>query len=399
MQTKALLIGLSAFLSASVGIADDHYPSWPCRALGASAWLTSNSTEGEYAIRIEDPERMRRAFGGGLVANGMLLPIPMVNVAERLADDARAVSFYVQEEPVNLGTTKRPIPLDGTWSGRDPLSCLRAFCTAGGLEVRVLDGGVWLIGPTADLDASAVVVVAYPFDFERNGSLDLDEERALLRDLPVRLFNPTKEHDFEPDLYWLSLGYYRLPGEPGALVVLATKGSATTGHEVPAEVFKVKLDDTPSGPAVTCIWQSAAHGELMPQFVEDVDGDGVTDILLGGVGAVNAWDVLLSGVDGKQLAEFSTEVLAVEQRTEGPRRLAVKYLRRGGDHPIARLLAYNAEKRAFEPATTRLDEEALKLRAEKGQTSSDEGHEASPRRAQGPGAGEGLWDARHENRG
>jgi hypothetical protein len=232
--------------------------------------------------------------------------------------------------------------------------------------VRVLENDVWLVGPPSDLDVSAVVVFTYPLAFDSQTRLGPDQERALLRDLPVRAVLAHNSHGL-PDFRWVGLGYYRHPTEPGVVMVLVSISSdPSEPNGVHGYLLKASLTDSPSGPQATCIWQGGLLGHPVPHFAEDVDGDGFTDVLVRGNEDAwpSQWDRLLSGADGHKLAEFGTDLLAVEQKTSGPRRLAVKYLRDDGSYPIARLLGYNRETRAFEPVTTQVDEKALRDKAE-----------------------------------
>jgi hypothetical protein len=163
------------------------------------------------------------------------------------------------------------------------------------------------------------------------------------------------------------LGYYRHPTEPGVVMLMVSEGVDLTDPGVVGSLMKVVLGNTPAGPIARCLWQSGAWGKPVPHFAEDVDGDGVADILVSGDvggGWPDRWDLLVSGSDGRRLAEFGTELVAVEQKPSGPRRLAVKYVRSEDDFPIARLLTYSTDKAGFVTSTTQADEKAYREKAE-----------------------------------
>ena len=322
-------------------------------------WFKVEATGQGYEIRARNPDQMQRFAED---ARRSLARAPV----EELAGVAGATVVYVQEG-AGVGSFLWPLPVDGVWSGADPLSAAQSFCRAGGLDVRVAQEGVWLVGPPADLDVSAVVAFTYPIANDSQRRLDPDEERALLRDLPVRRWQAYSDQEDEPDLRWIALGYFRHPTEPGVVMLMVTEGVEPHYSGIVGSLMKAVLEETPSGPAARCVWQSPGCGQAAPHFAEDVDGDGVSDFLLTAHGC-GGWrgrgDSLVSGADGRRLAEFAAELVAVEQRPSGPRRIAVKHVMTEGDHPLARLLTFSEEADALVVMATEADQEALRKQAE-----------------------------------
>lgn len=305
-------------------------------------WLELHTSGGGYAIRASDPER-----AGRLEASYRQTAIEPI--FDRLAREADVIVFYVQSGAKNL-MAEHPLPVDAEWRGSDPLQCARSFADAAGLALRVVQPGVWLVGPSADIDRSALVAFTFPLTSSSQPRLDPDQERALLRDLPVRLWTAKSTHD-EPDMRWVGIGYYRHPVEADTVMVLATEGTDASDPGIYGRLIKAQLTDGPAGPHAICLWTSPVIGKPAHRFAEDVTGDSVADVLVSGDigGGPYRPDVLVSGADGEVLAEFGTEVVAVEQRSSGVRRLAVTYLSGASDNSKAAVLA-------FDPATKRLAE-------------------------------------------
>jgi len=312
---------------------------------------------GQYIIRFKDPESLR--LHPNVVREGQVIrPLSIQAIADEVAARAGAAAVFVQHGP-NVANTVTPFPLDRVWKGDDPLSSLRALCESAGLSILVQAGGVWLIGPEEDLKNSAVVVFVYPIDGGHQPLIGHDLAEVIFRGLPIRSWPAYSTHE-EPDLRWVSIGYLGNLEIQDEMILSVREGVDYSDPGVNQYLMKIRISKTESGPRASCVWQSVAHGTIVTGFDEDVDGDGVSDILLKGVDAgwPEKWDQIISGATGGLLAEFGSEVVAVEKRDEGSKLISVKMIRSDMNYPIARLLRFDEEKSTFVVETTEVDRQA-----------------------------------------
>ncbi len=317
------------------------------------------SAERYDVVKLRNMPRFRRAL-----ANDTLPPrLSYWPVAEFLATRASATVIYVGEAASYNGETAAPIPLGKTWRGATPLACLRAFAEDAGLKVVVPEEGWWIIGPGKDVETTAVVVTAYPFD-EDQVPLGRGTLRAVLRTLPVRNWAMSMG-DEQPVIVPLALGYYRVPEEAGRYIFVVTHDSesfgainAETGIGPRGMTFKVEIEGAGRDALVTCLWGTPGVGDLATEFAEDLDGDGFRDFLFleedrrALKPVIGDYNFVLSGADGRGLVSYHhSGTLAVERRADGPKRIAVEglYGTGFGDLDKVVVLDYDTEHQKYVP--------------------------------------------------
>jgi hypothetical protein len=307
-----------------------------CRSY-AYQWLSAQKDRDGYTIRFGDLADARRRvnLGGSsdrVYAAADQVPPNRVSVmppAEYLADQADAAAVFVT--PSNAPA---PLPIGGAWHGADPLSCLRAFAEAAGLEVAVPQPGLWLVGSREFVERTAVLVFAYSPDITvqslQSEASTRDLERAFLSSLPVRQVPRPPQRDdgtYELSPALIGLGYYAVPGEPNTYLVVATQGTFTNptyGLEVlSTTAFKVVAQRGGGHVAVKCLWSAFVTGPLVAGIQEDLDGDGLQDFYFQEAGDSDQPDVILSGSDGSVIAKVAGETIAVEKDVAGPKRFSV----------------------------------------------------------------------------
>jgi hypothetical protein len=223
----------------------------------------------------------------------------------------------------------------GEWRGEDPLSALRAFLTAGGLDILVPEPGLWIVGTPEDLAKAAFVAYAYPLDPEAQGWQSVEQvgdlERALVAQFGMRnisardLDNPDEaELGYPPDdPSWVGVGYYWVEGERDTLLVLATQGCGYcrgTSSDLQARAFKVRLRREGIGLKLECMWAAPVFGPFVPTVAEDFDGDGLRDFVFDTDRdlAMNMnGGLVLSGADGRPFVRFASGIY-VEKNIGAP---------------------------------------------------------------------------------
>ena len=353
-------------------------PVLACFVLGATAphlvaecgypqssadWLQCVRTDGAYVVRVPDPVATRRELNWSagfarFVAAGQLPPhVSLFPTTEFLAREAGAAVIYIGR-PV----TAAPVPLEGEWRGADPLSCLRAFAKAAGLEVVVPQPGLWLIGEPRFVEKAAVFAFAYPMDASLQPLQDqaavAELERAFLASLPVREPRLPMQRD---DLTWdvgvalLGFGYYAVPAEPDTYLVLTTRGTSTSPSRswdlLETEAFKVRAERRGDHVTVRCLWAERVTGPLVARVQEDLDGDGLRDFYFQEAGDVDKPDMILSGADGSLIAKVSGDCLAVEERAVGAKMFSINMV--WDEEPRAEVHRFNASTREVETVAPR----------------------------------------------
>lgn len=276
--------------------------------------------------------------------------VPIQPVADYLASEADATVLYM------WWGAERDLPR-GEWRGPDPLSALKAFASAAGLEVETPSPDLWVVGTPFWNERSATTIFARPLDPEKQGFQPVSQvgnlERALINQLPVR--------DGCGRLRRCSIGvsYYFLPDEgPEVLLVQATIPRGSINSPPQTKVFKVHLDRTGPMIRVDCLWASGAIGPLLPDIAEDLDGDGSRDFVFAGGKYDYGANEVLSGPDGHRLIEFIGTELLVEKGTSGAKRVGVATLvrqysdLRGTTRQPPSVLAYSSESHTFGAVST-----------------------------------------------
>jgi hypothetical protein len=330
---KALLALLLCVLFAArvTGLDCDYSNRGP-------AWLRCDRVDGDYAVKVADPATVLRELNWNSAAapyaRARQLP-PHMNtfpVTEFLAREVGAVVFYV-----GSSGTVVPLPLNGTWRGDDPLSCLQTFAQAAGLEVVIPQPGLWLIGQAQFVEKAAVFAFAYPMDpslqprQDQGGFADL--ERAFLADLPIRESRRPIQRDdttWDVGVTMVGVGYYAIPGEPETYLLVGTLGtstSASVSYDVlETRAFKVRAERQSGRVKVRCLWAQRVTGPLVARVQEDLDGDGVQDFYFQAAGDTDQPDMILSGTDGSLLAKVAGDTLVVEKGTVGPKMFSVNMI-------------------------------------------------------------------------
>jgi hypothetical protein len=275
-----------------------------------------------YSIRFADPAKVRKELNWGGTTDrasasaGQLPPhrLSIIPTAEHLSREAGAMAFYVGRPDAQL-----PISLDAVWRGPDPLSCLRSFAQAAGLDVVAPQPGFWLVGVPGLLVSDAIEVFAYSPDTKLQPLKSEAEvralERALLAALPVREIGP---HAL------VGLAYWWVSGEPDTLLVVATHGANTNpsdGDDLEVAAYKVRVHNRRGSIAIECVWKRWMDlwGPLLPGIHEDFDGDGLQDFYFQEAGDRDKPDVIVSGADGSTIAKLNGESIAVPEDRTGPR--------------------------------------------------------------------------------
>jgi len=261
-------------------------------------------------------------------AKPVAAPRQVASIGDWLAEQAGAVIFYVTRY------TEAEI-FGGEWRGEDPLSALRAFLTAGGLDILVPEPGLWIVGTPEDLAKAAFVAYAYPLDPEAQGWQSVEQvgdlERALVAQFGMRnisardLDNPDEaELGYPPDdPSWVGVGYYWVEGERDTLLVLATQGCGYcrgTSSDLQARAFKVRLRREGIGLKLECMWAAPVFGPFVPTVAEDFDGDGLRDFVFDTDRdlAMNMnGGLVLSGADGRPFVRFASGIY-VEKNIGAP---------------------------------------------------------------------------------
>jgi hypothetical protein len=245
--------------------------------------------------------------------------------------------------------TKRNVAR-GEWRGKDPLSTLRAFGSVAGLEVVVPEEGFWVIGAKGALAIGGIAVLTYPIDSSQQDRMSPAEtvvfEKELVRQLPVRS-NPYQVDD-GMGMQRLDVGYYWVPEEPNTIIV-SFYGAHDPYHcGTTYALLKVKVAGSGSTVAFHCLWWASGDsiaGPLLFGIVEDFDGDGIRDYVVEGLRAGCQKDVLISGRDGRILAELEKGgSLVVERKEAGPKRIAANA---GSVNAVA--FEYSVEDGAYVP--------------------------------------------------
>jgi len=309
--------------------------SRPCGTPFHSDAISFGRDPGEYFIRTDWKDDRLRPRKGELIDD----------VAEYFAVETGSTVLYMTH------FTEKDLPR-AEWRGPDPVSTLRTFLAAAGLELETPSPGFWVIGTEFWNENSATTIFARPLDPERQGFRPASEvgdmERALINQLPVR------EGCGRLRSCQIGVSYYWLQEEgPDTLLVQADQPLGSQDHPPRTKVFKVRLDRSGSKIKVSCLWASAATGPMLTDIAEDFDGDGVRDFVFGGGRYDYGTNEILSGRDGHRMLEFVGHELLVEKSAPGLKRLGVEDLiesysdlRRYGP-ATARVLTYSSSDGAF----------------------------------------------------
>ncbi len=330
---KTLLVLVASVISTA------RVAGWDCDYSNRGAdWLQCERSNGEYVVRVVDPAAVQRqlnwnASAAPYAAAGQLPPnMNTFLVTEFLAREAGAVAVYI-----GASGTVAPLSLKGSWSGEDPLSCLRTFARAAGLEVVVPQPGLWLIRQPQFVEKAAGFAFAYPMDASLQPLQDQaaigDLERAFLAGLPVREPRLPMQRD---DLTWdvgvalLGFGYYAVPGEPDTYLVLTTRGTSTSPSRswdlLETEAFKVRTERRGGHVKIRCVWAERVTGPLVARVQEDFDGDGLQDFYFQEAGDTDHPDMILSGADGSVIAKVAGDSLVVERGAAGSKLFSVNQI-------------------------------------------------------------------------
>lgn len=300
---------VSLFLVAVPSLSDE---SRDCRYLDTRGVEAGRDAQGYYVrtLHVEG------------VGNKLGRTASYQEVGDYLASEAGAIIFY-------FGTMTQRDAGPAEWRAADPLTVLKAFAVAAGLEVETPAKDFWMIGGPWVKEEGAVTLFAQPLDPRGQAHLPSREaeeiERALVSQLPIR-------HDvLGSTMRYAGVSYYWLPKEGrNILLVLGTSGSerrpTSTFHSSLEVAFKVRVNRVGGKLRVTCLWQSEAPaGRLLPEIDEDFDGDGYRDFVFNNSGDRD-WEpsnVVLSGKEGTTLFAFYGTELAVEKGVAGPKRIGV----------------------------------------------------------------------------
>jgi hypothetical protein len=255
---------------------------------------------------------------------------------EFLASEAAATVLFV------AGRTTTVLG-PGEWREESPLGTLKAFCTAGGLEVDTAVPRLWVVMRRGDPTRAAVTVFAQPVDPEHQ---KLQPEREV-EGLERALVNRLSELYLYGGDQSVGVSYYWLPKEgPDILLVVASSLREGVFAPLQTRVFKVRFERSGGNVKLECLWASdQAWGALMPEVDEDFDGDGYRDFLFDPGNDEHHEAVILSGRTGTKLLELRSGLLAVEKDVAGAERLAARTKEGGLWAP--RVLLYEKADQTF----------------------------------------------------
>jgi hypothetical protein len=127
-----------------------------------------------------------------------------------------------------------------------------------------------------------------------------------------------------------------------------------------ATIVRFRIGERFGQPWPDCIWSSDVLGDPVLEFDEDLDGDGVRDILL--KGTMDVYSHILSGASGAILATFAGgEVVVADRRGEAERGPLVAVWRvpdvdTGDNYAI---LTYDSERQGMKVLNSRADGRGL----------------------------------------
>jgi hypothetical protein len=198
-------------------------------------------------------------------------------------------------------------------------SCLLSV----GLDMRPADPWGWVVGSPDALDNVGIYQFTFPWasGLEASGlGTDAGDIWLITSFVNAVLYhesslaaggNPARkvaavgiypiddsESNFLVTAYYFSFSQ-DLPSEPGTGIIM---------------MLSIRPE---SALAVDCLWISGQVGRLVPEFQEDVDGDGVRDFLFYPGPENNAPSFLLSGKDGSNIASFFGDDVAVGHGPDG----------------------------------------------------------------------------------
>jgi hypothetical protein len=236
---------------------------------------------------------------------------------------------------------------DMRWRCHKPEQCIASILESNGLQYREGNNNLLVVGDDHVLSFATVVVFAYSYnDRETIGAVQNDREfeAALYSELPL-------EHWLVSyPIQWLGLGYYWIPEEDDTLIVVASFGYSTqdqTMGKLSGRVFKVRANRVNNIWDIDCIWSGGWEiGMLAVDIKEDFDGDGVLDYVFTKPGA-DYPDFILAGDNGRVLAKFTTEVIAVEKNKRRIERFAVKHGWRSEASFDSRIFQYSENERKY----------------------------------------------------
>lgn len=248
-----------------------------------------------------------RRFGKDRVITG---------ITSFLAGEAGAVVYYFSE------LTEKDTDCSDI-EGSDPSTIMKAIADRVGLRLEVPRRDTWIVGrplafETAGLEVSLRPVYADQHQF-RNSSDTLSIESALTRGLRVNSRIPSKGTARIRYYYWW------IEGERDSLIV-TVRIESEDQLQLMFATHKVTVAHTNGTWRVNPVWQAEdSPGPLVPEFSDDIDGDGVRDYVLDYEARDNSHYALISGVDGRLLARFRGWI-AYDPGRPGPKRIAVREL-------------------------------------------------------------------------
>lgn len=205
-----------------------------------------------------------------------------------------------------------------SWTGETALDVLQKLLNACGQRLVIQDG-FGIVGEQR-VDGTAVVISIGPV---AGDPLPPAAELALYRDLPVHDFNLLEVYD-DHALYTVRVGYLPTPEDPNELIVFAGNGESMLGRDY--RVFRSRLargEDL----AAECQWRAWGGRPVLP-FSEDIDGDGVQDVVIDRRDQqISARDevvpsTIVSGRTGEALLSFIGQWMAIQRTEEGRVRIS-----------------------------------------------------------------------------
>jgi hypothetical protein len=329
--TAILIIGLSF-------VARDTFSNGSCKgyAEGPCNVVVTND-EDSYIASIEGTPLVNdktRCFGKPILTSAIRF----------LAREADMAAFFLRFKGTRLDDPR----FDIRWRCQRPEECISSILESDDLIHRKGSNGLMVIGDEGILSIATVVVYAYsinkPEDIEAY-KVAKSFESALFSELPIGFWSGSDSFQ------WLGLGYYWIPEEPNSVIVMASFGYSTDEvamGRLRSRIYKVNAERIEGEWAISCVWgERGSVGLLAREISEDFDGDGVRDYVFVKPDAYYP-DFILSGSGGRELAQFSTQIIAVEKvKGKRTRRFAVKHEWRSEPSFDSRIFTYSENKGSY----------------------------------------------------
>jgi len=298
----------------------------PGDAAGADCWPTHlGQRESWWGFTVTDKEEATTVSFLPLHPNWPNSPVrgdpglffTFEGIVQVLARRAQILPVFV-----SLPTACRAVDTPTSWTGESPLDVLKQLLEDCDLTV-VIRGKFVIVANPEMIHTTAVVLSIGPV---AGDALPPSTEEALYRDLYLHKF-PLWYTYSSHSLYAVRIGYLPVPEDPNEYIVFAGTHEPMFGGRV--KVIRARIVGG-ENPSVRCQWVVGAGGSPCPAFTEDIDGDGIQDILIDRRGQQFSYrdemvpSKIVSGKSGKELFSFILGRMTIQRTQEGPIRISAR---------------------------------------------------------------------------